>query len=269
MLAGAALDDGGRAAAGGDPRGALGVGVGQVGGVLQVRLGEAGTGQDAADPVEVEGLCRVARRGEGQEVGRQVEAGADHGEGLDRLERRAGQDRAGGVARRHEDRAGRVGRHGGGPVDRLDEAAAGHLDEDLGVGEDGRRAGGGHGSGVGLRWHAENPRPDRSRPRRRAASPGAAAGRRRGHATSRGSMTLLRLVRGHLGRSPDRVTGRRDPGCVAAVSRRPSRRPSWRPWSTSPRSCGRSCPWPWPRCGCGSSPCGSSSGSAWRPCGSS
>ena len=80
-------------AAGGDPDVALVGVVGQVGGVLQVGLGEARGREDLAHGVEVERLGRVARAGQGELVRRQGEPGAQHRDALERLVRRAREDR--------------------------------------------------------------------------------------------------------------------------------------------------------------------------------
>ena len=86
--------------------------------------------QDVADSRQVERLSGVARAGQGQQVGRHVEPGFEHGQGLQRLARRTREDRAGRVAPALRDRT--VGRcHDGGPVvDAFDNAGAHHVRED-------------------------------------------------------------------------------------------------------------------------------------------
>ena len=56
-----------------------------VGRGLQRRLVEPGSGEDAADAVEVERLAGVRRAGQGQQLAVEIEPGAQHADGLQRL----------------------------------------------------------------------------------------------------------------------------------------------------------------------------------------
>ena len=71
---------------------------------LQRLLVEPGQGQDAPRALDVEGLARVRGAGQREQVGRQVEPGADHAERLDGLVARAGQHRLVDDAHRPGDR---------------------------------------------------------------------------------------------------------------------------------------------------------------------
>ena len=65
----------------------------QVGSVLQVVDLELAAVEDAPDAVEVRRLTTVAGRGEGEQFAVEVEAVAQHRDSLQRLERRAGEER--------------------------------------------------------------------------------------------------------------------------------------------------------------------------------
>ena len=81
---------------------ALGGAVGEVGAVLQGGGSEAVHGEDALGAAAVLGSAGVARGGQGQQVGGKVEAGADHGHGLQGLERGARVERRQRVAGRYQ-----------------------------------------------------------------------------------------------------------------------------------------------------------------------
>ncbi len=81
--------------------------------------------QDAGGAVAVLGRSGVARGGEGQEVGGKVEPGADHGHGLQRLERGARVERGQRVAGGEQDAAVRRGGDERAVVDAFHEAVAG------------------------------------------------------------------------------------------------------------------------------------------------
>ena len=68
--------------------------------VLQVGLGQAGTGQEGAHARKVDGLTRVARTREGQPGAVHVESRAHHRRALQRLERRSRPDDGVGLAER-------------------------------------------------------------------------------------------------------------------------------------------------------------------------
>ena len=155
VLARAVLRQGAGGAAGGDPDVALVGVVGQVGGVLQVGLGEPCGGEHVAHAVEVERLGRVAGAGQGQVLGGQGEPGPQHRHGLDRLVRRAREDRVVGRAPGVQQGAVRAGHRDAGAVHRLHDATAGHVGDHRGVGQ-GRRGGCAAG-GRGLVGHGPDP----------------------------------------------------------------------------------------------------------------
>jgi hypothetical protein len=78
-----------RFAAGAEPVLPFRVPVGQINRILKRRFGEAVQLEDAHRPVLVLTGAGVARRGQRQQVRRQVQAGTDQGHGLQRLERGA------------------------------------------------------------------------------------------------------------------------------------------------------------------------------------
>jgi len=115
------------AVAGGQPR-RLGVLVeGEPRRRPEVRGRQAGAGEDRADAVEVEGLSGVRGAGERQERPVEVEAVAQHRDGLQGLERRSGQHGGARVAEREPGVAAGA-RHGQRPVvETLEMLPAPHL----------------------------------------------------------------------------------------------------------------------------------------------
>ena len=71
----------------------------------EVGLGQSHRREEPAYALDVERLARVRGAGEREQLGRQVEAGPEHAEGLERLVARAGQHRVGHVADRPGHRA--------------------------------------------------------------------------------------------------------------------------------------------------------------------
>ena len=169
VLARAVLGERPGRAARGDPHVALVGVVGQVGGVLEVGLGETDRGEHVADRVEVEGLCGVARAGEREVVGRQHEAGTQHGHRLERLVRRAREDRV--VRGPPHVGEGAVGPGDGDApaVHRLHHAAPRHVGDHGCVGEGGRRGSGrlGHAATLSAASRRRGCRRAPSRRRRR------------------------------------------------------------------------------------------------------
>ncbi len=111
---------------------ALADAVREVGAVLEVAGGQPMQVQDAQRAVAVGGGPGVAGGGEGEEVVREVQAGADHGDGLQGLEGGPRVERGEGLAGGQEGPAVRCGGDDRAVVDALDEAVAG-LDRERGV----------------------------------------------------------------------------------------------------------------------------------------
>ena len=135
VLARAVLGEGGLAVPGPDPLVAGLLVDGVVRRVAQVALGEPGAVEDLQRGLQVERLARMARAHEGELVGRQVQAGSDHGARLDWLARRPREDQPGRVAPRMLDRAVGAGDDRGAAMDALDDAVAHDVGKDRDIGE--------------------------------------------------------------------------------------------------------------------------------------